>query len=296
MEQAKWKIAKVLGGVILPILGIIFPAIFWYYDNSRALVVKLTSSVPLQPAKIQSLSAVVVMIDGAPVESAYLSTIEILNSGSKPILASDFDAPMALNFGKAKLKRATVEKSDPSDLLPQISVKDDQVLLHPLLLNAGDKIAISVLTAVNAPTLSVRARIASIPRIGLEIGQSDAPGQGDQSFWRGVFRAALSFLGLLMYFYLAAYIISHWALNGWPPTLSLILIAMVLASSSAAMFTDAARVFPFLREYRIAAILLMMIPGTLVMAAAKRHVRRNFGSGPKYHRAPRHETNDWRHP
>jgi hypothetical protein len=115
-------------------------------------------------------SRVEIRFDGVPVTDVHLVIITVNNTGNEPIRVADFER--ALRFGWAEPVRilaAEVVEVSPESLQPTIKAGASEIVLEPLLLNAGDWLRIK--TLINqVGKLSVDARIAGIKRIRKTIG------------------------------------------------------------------------------------------------------------------------------
>lgn len=141
----------------------------------HSLEFKLVSQVAIQPKETGAISGIQVTVDGIQVESPYLSVLELVNNGRKPIPKSDFETPLELRSGSdVTVVRAQVTATSPKDIEAHLEAAQDVVTLSPLLLNPDDTITISVLTAGKPPTFTPRARIADISTLSLSDGTKNS--------------------------------------------------------------------------------------------------------------------------
>ena len=165
-----WKALdwKFVATIAFTIAGLVIPVFIWQVDlSSRSLALRLVSTSPLQPASnIQNLQ---ISINGQNIESPYLSTLELVNTGSKPVLSSDFDTPLeVLVKGGAKLISAETSNTAPKNIPVKISTLEHGAAVAPFLSNPKDSITISVITSGPAPEFEPRARIAGINEVAYE--------------------------------------------------------------------------------------------------------------------------------
>jgi hypothetical protein len=155
---------KFLATIALALASVLVPVYLWQLDlNSKSLVVRLIASTNLQPEASVDLADVQLTIGGVPVSKPVVSTLEVSNTGSRPIPASDFDGPLELLIAPpSKLLRARVAETSPNGIPARVKVQDGAVRLEPLLLNPGDVIGISVLTSSGQPQFETRARISGV--------------------------------------------------------------------------------------------------------------------------------------
>jgi hypothetical protein len=221
-----WKftlsLAAAVGGIIIPIW-------LWQSDlKSNSISVRLASSVELQPPTHNSIGDLKLVIAGEEIQSPYLSTIELVNDGSRPIPAANFETPLELRVGEnVKLIRATVSKSFPDDLQPRTSTEAQSVKLAPLLLNPNDSISFAILSSGAKPQFSVKSRIAGISKISFE----DATAK--KAPWRiYAFNLPIAFLGMLIYLVFSVELVrpGHFSLSR--PVALAVMISSAAGSSS----------------------------------------------------------------
>jgi hypothetical protein len=162
----KWRVLdwKFLLTLTVAILGIVVPLI-WQSDLSfRSMELRLSSSTSLEPAsKILDLQ---VVLDGKKLETPYSSSLELINTGSKTVLSSDFDKPIEILIGDgAKLVTARITDTTPNDIPAEISLLGNAIRIAPHLSNPKDSISLSIITSGEKPVYSVRGRIAGIQHI-----------------------------------------------------------------------------------------------------------------------------------
>ncbi|VVP27462.1 hypothetical protein PS858_04138 [Pseudomonas fluorescens] len=172
-EKLDWKFFVTL---IATIAGVVIPVYLWQADfSSRSIGLRLLSTSALQPAaNIQDLQ---IFLNGKKIESPYLSSFELINTGSKPVLSADFESPIEiLPTGGAKLVSAQVTTTVPDNIPVKISFDDQRIAIAPILLNPKDTVSFSVITSGEQPFFEPRARIAGINSITLE----DFPSKKDE--------------------------------------------------------------------------------------------------------------------
>lgn len=188
ITKLDWKFVLSLFAAIA---GIAVPVLLWQFDlSSRSLSVQLSSSIALEPKVDASMHGLQVMLDGVKVELPHLSTLELTNSGSKPIAASDFEGPLEIRIKQGRLVRARVDRSNPRDLPASISTDENVVKLQPLLLNPGDSIIFAIVTSQQAPEFDPFARVSGVAKVLYK----------DSSTKLGWGRAAFSFTQALLAF------------------------------------------------------------------------------------------------
>ena len=158
-------------GLFIALAGVIGPVFLWQFDiSSKSLSVQLVSTVPLQPEVKSSVKGLQIVIDGVKTDRPYLSTIEIVNDGSKPIPSSDFESDLEIRLtNSAYVIRGGIVESIPHEIPAEISFEErSKLVLDPLLLNPKDSITITVITAGGAPKFEPFARISGISKVSYE--------------------------------------------------------------------------------------------------------------------------------
>ncbi|VVN03561.1 hypothetical protein [Pseudomonas fluorescens] len=156
-----WKFILTL---TVAILGIVVPLV-WQSDlSSKSMELRLSSSTSLEPpSKILDLQ---VVLDGKKLETPYSSSLELVNTGSKTVLSSDFDKPIEILIGDgAKLVTARITDTTPNDIPAEISLSGNVIRIAPHLSNPKDAISLSIITSGEKPVYSTRGRIAGIQHI-----------------------------------------------------------------------------------------------------------------------------------
>lgn len=159
-----WKFVLTL---LLTAASVLIPVWLWQAElSSKSLKLDILSVVEIQPKGLGKLEGLQMSIDGKPMENLYISVLELSNSGTKPILTSDFEGllKIAINSPSAVVK-AQIELTTPTSIDPKINVNESVIFVQPLLLNPGDVIRLSIISANSRPEFSVQGRIAGISRI-----------------------------------------------------------------------------------------------------------------------------------
>lgn len=149
-----------LGGSLIPI----------YMGQSdqaaRSITVKRLASTSLQPVRHAGNQELEVMLDGRKIDDPYFSLLKVMNTGSKPIVSSDFETPLELVVtGDTTIVSAQVTKSTPPDITTKVSIDDKRVMIAPYLSNPEDALFLTVITSGGQPGFEPRARIAGVKSI-----------------------------------------------------------------------------------------------------------------------------------
>jgi hypothetical protein len=167
-----WKFLLTL---LLTVASVVVPVWLWQADlGSKALLLTLMLVAELQPHGIGSLEGLQVVVDGKTVKSPFVSVLQLSNTGSRPILTADFEGPIKIQASKpSEILKAQVDEAAPSSLVAKAEVTGGVILLQPLLLNPGDRLAFTVVTANSRPEFVVSGRIAGVHEVLLKDAQGN---------------------------------------------------------------------------------------------------------------------------
>lgn len=146
------------------IIGIVVPLV-WQSDlSSKGMELRLNSSTSLEPAS--QISDLQLVLDGKRLDSPYSSSLDLINTGSKAVLSSDFDKPIEIVLEDgARIITARITATSPSEMPVEISTTEHVVRIAPHLSNSGDSISLNIITSGKKPAYGVRARIAGVPHV-----------------------------------------------------------------------------------------------------------------------------------
>lgn len=159
-----WKFALIF---VSTLASVAVPVWLWRADlGSRALEFRLVSVSSLAPQAPAPLSGLAVTLDGLPLEAPYLTVVQLINNGTRPIPASDFESGPELRLNaKVSVVKAEVVTTIPADLEAVLIAGRSSVALKPMLLNPGDTLSISILTSGGRPEFQARARVAGVATV-----------------------------------------------------------------------------------------------------------------------------------
>jgi hypothetical protein len=141
--------------------------IYWLQRQRKRLSYEVVSRNRLLTVTEEHQSKLRVTYDGEPVKDLSILVIRLVNSGNVPIAAQDFATPVIISAGdRARVFSAAITDTDPVELLAEIEKHDEQVLLVPTLLNAGDAITLKLLVSDYGGKASVFGRIVGVKTIG----------------------------------------------------------------------------------------------------------------------------------
>ena len=191
-----WKFILML---LVTLLGIGVPVWLWQYDlHAKSLAVRVVSSVDLHAPQASSLPGLQLTLDGIKVDAPVLTTLELLNDGSKPIPSTDFEGSFELLVAAgAKPLEAKVAAVEPTSLAATIETDLQVIRLKPLLLNPNDKITINILTSGQTPSFTPRGRIAGVSNVKFESRASST-----KSIKKAFVSGPIGIAGLALYSFL----------------------------------------------------------------------------------------------
>lgn len=196
-----WKFFATL---LAALAGVVVPLFLWQFDlASRSISVQLVSSVALQPEAGSTVQDLQVVLDGVRIESPYLSTLQLINDGTKPIAASDFEAPFEIWINKDRqFVRARILSTQPTGIPGSLVSEKGIVKLQPLLLNPEDSISFALLTSGGQPVFEPHARVAGVQKVLYEDTTTRQKG------WpRALLSSALAVLAIVLYMYFSVSLI-----------------------------------------------------------------------------------------
>jgi hypothetical protein len=134
-------------GVLLALAAIVLSV--WIYlrqKQQRRIAYQRLAGVNVVTVKEHMAGRVTVLFDGTPVKSMHVVTMHIWNSGSLPIVASDFIEPLSLSIeAGARLLSADIVGANPPELHPTVRIDEHAAVVEPLLLNPGDSFVVKLL-------------------------------------------------------------------------------------------------------------------------------------------------------
>ena len=174
--------SKLSGAILL--LATVFGAAFAAYpvwedwSRTRSMTVHVSSLAPLVSDTALLGRDIRVLADGRELEEPHYISLEIRNDGSVPISAADFDGPVLVKLGNARVVKVLQNETRDPKVRAVIEKRENEIVIGPALFNPGDRIDISVVTAEYKPVVTVDARIADIRSVSLtqrEVVQTKKP-------------------------------------------------------------------------------------------------------------------------
>jgi hypothetical protein len=160
------------------VASLLVPIWLWRADlASKSLDATIISVASLKPTlQGVSSSTIDVVIDGQAIIDPFVTVLELRNSGSRPILQSDFESPLQISLpDDVTLARAYVTLTEPRSIRPQVTPAKKSLSIAPLLLNPSDTVRLTIVTSGGKPEFSAQARIAGIDDVVARNTTSDIP-------------------------------------------------------------------------------------------------------------------------
>lgn len=204
VSSKDWKYLVMLS---VTIAGVLTPIWITKFQNpDKKIVVRVVSQSALQPTTKETVPGLQVLVDGAVLAEPYLSVLQVVNEGRKPVSTNDFEAPLELNVvPNLSIVRARVSEKVPDDVQAEVSWVKQTVQLKPTLLNPKDSITITILSTGGIPSFVSRARINGI---------SIVPVLGEEK--KNAKPLALLFLSVSSFFFAITSMAAYWR---WSPFL-----------------------------------------------------------------------------
>ena len=155
-------------GVALAIAALAASFLIYSWQRSRrAVTYDVLSWTNLLTVREQVAGKVQVFYEGEPAKSLTLIVLRVWNSGNQPLLAAEFERPIALVESVSRILSAAVVETDPTGIGTEIEQYQDAVLLKPSLLNPADSVTIKLLVRDMGKALWPDSRIAGVKQITL---------------------------------------------------------------------------------------------------------------------------------
>ncbi len=197
--ESKWPVISALAAVAALFVPLL---LFVINRDSKELTVETVSRATPVDLTNPELSSLELTYKGAPVSRLTAVTIEVRNSGTRPIQKADFESPVVLRFqDPSNILAVTLSERAPQDLKPVITMDSTGVSFAPLLLNPGDRFRLTaqIRGEFNEPT--VEARISGVRAVSRRVFFDGSR----TNRLLGVFLMASGFIMVMAYFYLAGF-------------------------------------------------------------------------------------------
>ena len=186
-----------IGGIAGPLIGI---ALYMIARETKSVSVETISHATVADLTDPALSSLRLTFKGMPVDRVTTATIEIANTGSRPVEPADFERPFVIRFDNTYtvLMTAAVAEGNPPSLKPQIAHDASSVTVSPTLLNPGDRFRLTLHLRGVFMEPTVEARIAGIRDISRAVLREDVKRQRRMAV---AYLAAVASLAAYFYFF-----------------------------------------------------------------------------------------------
>jgi hypothetical protein len=172
---------------------------YWIYRRQRRvkkLECRLVTQGPLFTTREEAEGKLQIFYGKRQVRDTKLVILRISNSGTEPILESDFNEPLNVNFGEgSEVLSAGVLSTSPEGLLPAVMTKGSSLKLSPMLLNQQDSISIKCFVEGGSKQPKVGGRVVGIPKIEWS---SIAPRKNRSKFFPPALLACAALAGVVI--------------------------------------------------------------------------------------------------
>ena len=176
MRDPMWQSFGVIVSIILAI------GLFILQSQRKEIEYQILSSAPVINFNDSMKGRLQILLDGKPAQDVYLILVKISNSGNAPVVSSDYDRPLRLNFGKnTKILSAQIIDTTPKNLAPSFIIeeisatdgltKEMQIRFKEQLLNGGDSFTVQAFVNQYDNEISIDGRIVGITSIKMVTGQ-----------------------------------------------------------------------------------------------------------------------------
>ncbi len=177
MEWYRDPIWQFVGAVISFIAILASYNIFKRQGRQKKFSFEIISNSALVNVKDDIKSKLQLLFDKKPVNDVHLLIVRIINSGNEPIVKSDYETPINLNFSdNSEVLETDVINVSPESMKVEVNSTKESASIQPLLLNPGDSITIKTLLTNFDGAVKVSCRIAGVKEITrLGVDNSSSP-------------------------------------------------------------------------------------------------------------------------
>lgn len=226
-----WSAMSALASVV----GIFLAVLLFNLDrDKKELTIETVSTAILVDLSDPGLASMKLTYRDVAISRLAVATIEIRNSGTRPIERADFELPILLRFKNPTDVLAVTlnDKKTPQDLKPVINSDDSGISVAPLLLNPGDEFRITVQLRGDFDEPTVESRISGVSSISRRLLDTS------DSRWRGIIIITFGLLITLIYLYFGAVFVNPFVLRQYVVPLSMpeaVIVAIALGVGGAGM-------------------------------------------------------------
>lgn len=164
LSDSMWQF--LIGALIAIVTIIVSIAIYFKQRNRKRLSYEILSNTALLSVEEEVKNEIQLSYKGKAIEGVKLVVLRIFNSGNVPVVSTDYEKPISIEFGtETRVLTAEVIKKSPPNLQSTISIEDHVVTLYPALLNPADSITTKMLVTKYEKGLEINSRIIGVSRI-----------------------------------------------------------------------------------------------------------------------------------
>lgn len=196
--DSKWSAVSALAAIAALLVPLV---LFVMNRDLKELSVETVSRAVLVDLTDPDLSSLKLTYRGVSVSRLTVATIEVRNSGTRPIEQTDFERPVVIRFAEpSNVLAITVSEKVPADLKPVINSDAGGISLAPLLLNPGDRFRLTAQIRGDFSEPLVEARISGVPAVVRRTFPESNP-----TTRRGLTLIVAGLVSTMTYFYLAGF-------------------------------------------------------------------------------------------
>ena len=138
-------------------------------EREKALSVRYVARLSLISSEAKATSNVRIIYDSQDVQSLWVLSVRLENTGNQPIELTDIEKPLSLIFKSAKVLGAEIGDRNPRDIEATTSYSENAVFVQHGLMNPGDWLGFEILFdgAPDWPEASFRISGISAPIVVL---------------------------------------------------------------------------------------------------------------------------------
>lgn len=156
-------------GTVITLAAFLLTVYLWQADSSAySLTVRQASFSALELPSDSKIHDIQIFVNGAKIETPYVYSLVLINTGSKPIPAGNFETPLQIRtLNDGKLVTAQITGTEPADIPVRLMIEENQIKISPFLSNPEDQIAITLVSS-GPLELTAQARIAGVRNVVFE--------------------------------------------------------------------------------------------------------------------------------
>lgn len=162
LRDPMWQFVGALAAIAALVVAIVA---FIMQRRRKQLSYEIISNASVLTREESIAGKLEILFEQKPVKDVQLIEVKLVNSGSLPITAADYEQPVVLLLGDARVLAYEVTKTTPKTLKASFTLRDEGLSLTPLLLNTGDSVSIRLLVAGYDSAISVDGRIVGVSTI-----------------------------------------------------------------------------------------------------------------------------------